>query len=328
MKKALITGITGQDGSYLAEFLLSKGYEVHGLVRRVALEDPEHRLSRILPVMNQIQLHAASLESYASIHHVVGKVQPDECYHLAAQSFVSYSFDDEFSTLNANINGTHYLLAAVRSLAIDCKFYFAGSSEMFGKAEEIPQKETTRFHPRSSYGISKVAGFDLTRNYREAYGMHATSGILFNHESPRRGFEFVTRKISSGVARIVAGKAHELRLGNLDAKRDWGYAPEYVEAMWLMLQKPEPNDYVIATGETHSVREVVELAFARAGLNHRDYVVLDSNLNRPAEVNLLMGDACKARKELGWSPQTTFKQLIERMVLADCEALGVRERLP
>src|SRR6266852_4336557 len=265
MSKALITGITGQDGSYLAELLLLKGYEVHGLVRRVALEDPEHRLSRLLPVMNKIKLHAASLESYASIHQVVAAVEPDECYHLAAQSFVSYSFDDEFSTLNANINGTHYLLAAVRNLAPNCKFYFAGSSEMFGKAEEIPQKETTRFHPRSTYGISKVAGFDLTRNYREAYGMHATNGILFNHESPRRGFEFVTRKISSGVARIVAGKAKELHLGNLDAKRDWGYAPEYVEAMWLMLQQDKPDDYVVATGETHSVREFLEIALGLVG---------------------------------------------------------------
>ncbi len=328
MNKALITGITGQDGSYLAELLLSKGYEVHGLVRRVALEDPEHRLSRLLPVLNRIKLHAASLESYASIHNVMGKVQPDECYHLAAQSFVSYSFDDEFSTLNANINGTHYLLAAVRNLAPNCKFYFAGSSEMFGKAEEIPQRETTRFHPRSTYGISKVAGFDLTRNYREAYGMHATSGILFNHESPRRGFEFVTRKISSGVARIVAGKAKELRLGNLDAKRDWGYAPEYVEAMWLMLQQSEPDDYVVATGETHSVQEVVELAFAYAGLNYCDYVVLDASLCRPAEVNLLKGDATKAKQKLGWSPKTTFKMLIEQMVRADCEALAAHARLP
>src|SRR6266852_2729861 len=260
MSKALITGITGQDGSYLAELLLLKGYEVHGLVRRVALEDPEHRLSRLLPVMNKIKLHAASLESYASIHHVMGKVQPDECYHLAAQSFVSYSFDDEFSTLNANINGTHYLLAAVRNLAPNCRFYVAGSGEMFGKAEEIPQKETTRFHPRSTYGIRKVAGFELTRNYREAYGMHASSGILFNHESPRRGFEFVTRKITCGIARILAGTSKTLALGNLEAKRDWGHAREYVEAMWLMLQRPKPDDYVIATGETHSVGEFAELA--------------------------------------------------------------------
>ena len=225
-KKVLITGITGQDGSYLAELLLSKSYEVHGLVRRVALEDPDHRLSRIRGIQDQLVLHAASLESYASIHRVVEKVRPRECYHLAAQSFVSYSFDDEFSTFNTNINGTHFLLAAIRNLAPECRFYFAGSSEQFGKADEVPQSETTRFHPRSAYGISKVAGYELSRNYREAYGMHVSSGILFNHESPRRGFEFATRKISSGVARILAGKEKDLRLGNLDAKRDWGHAKE------------------------------------------------------------------------------------------------------
>src|SRR6266480_3982410 len=221
-KKALITGITGQDGSYLSEVLLQKGYAVHGIVRRVALEDPEHRLSRIHPVRSQVTLHAASLESYASIHQVVAKVAPDECYHLAAQSFVSYSFDDEFSTLNTNINGTHYLLAAIKNLAPACRLYFAGSSEMFGHAEEAPQNERTRFHPRSSYGISKVAGYDLTRNYREAFGIHASSGILFNHESPRRGFEFVTRKITSHAAKVKLGLSNELRLGNLDAHRDWG----------------------------------------------------------------------------------------------------------
>src|SRR5258708_6236023 len=268
--RALITGITGQDGSYLAELLLEKGYEVHGIVRRVALEDPEHRLSRVHGVRSRITLHAASLESYASIHQVVAKVQPDQCYHLAAQSFVSYSFDDEVSTLNTNINGTHYLLAAVKNTVPGCRFYFAGSSEMFGKAEEVPQTEDTRFHPRSTYGISKVAGFELTRNYREAYGMHASNGILFNHESPRRGYEFVTRKITSGVARIAAGRAKELRLGNLEAKRDWGHAREYVEAMWRMLAQDEPDDYVIATGETHTVREFAEHAFAHAGLDYRD----------------------------------------------------------
>src|SRR6266446_9955479 len=214
-RRALISGITGQDGSYLAEWLLAKGYEVHGVVRRVAIEDPEHRLTRLDAIRARIKLHAASLESYASIHQVVAKVMPHECYHLAAQSFVSYSFDDEFSTLNSNINGTHYLLAGVKDLAPGCRFYFAGSSEMFGKAVEVPQTETTRFHPRSAYGISKVAGFELTRNYREAYQMFACNGILFNHESPRRGYEFVTRKISSHVARIAAGKATELRLGNL-----------------------------------------------------------------------------------------------------------------
>ena len=305
-KRALITGITGQDGSYLAEFLLGEGYEVHGIVRRVALEDPEHRLSRLADVVDRLKLHAASLESYASIHQVIDNVRPDECYHLAAQSFVSYSFDDEFSTLNTNINGTHFLLSALKNLANDCRFYFAGSSEMFGHAEEAPQNENTRFHPRYSYGISKVAGFDLTRNYREAYQMHCSSGILFNHESPRRGYEFVTRKITSGVARIRAGKSKELRLGNLEAKRDWGHAREYVTAMWRMLQQPTPDDYVIATGETHSVREFAELAFSYAGLDYRDYVSPDPALHRPAEVNLLLGDASKAKAKLGWQFKIRF----------------------
>src|SRR5690349_15648431 len=273
--KALISGITGQDGSYLAELLLAKGYQVHGIVRRVAIEDPEHRLTRLEAIRSKVKLHAASLESYASIHQVVAAVEPDECYHLAAQSFVSYSFDDEFSTLNANINGTHYLLAAVKNLVPDCRFYFAGSSEMFGKAEVVPQNEQTRFHPRSSYGISKVAGFELTRNYREAYRMHASSGILFNHESPRRGFEFVSRKITSAIARILAGRSTGLRLGNLDARRDWGSAREYVQAMWLMLQQPEPDDYVVATGESHSVREFMELAFDYAGLDWKAHVTID-----------------------------------------------------
>ncbi len=322
-RRALITGITGQDGSYLAELLLQKGYSVHGIVRRVALEDPEHRLSRLHSIHGQVTLHAASLESYASIHQVVAKVQPTECYHLAAQSFVSYSFDDEFSTLNTNINGTHYLLSAVKNLAPQCRFYFAGSSEMFGKADEAPQNERTRFHPRSTYGISKVAGFDLTRNYREAYQMHASSGILFNHESPRRGFEFVTRKITSGVARILAGKATTLPLGNLEAKRDWGHAREYVEAMWRMLQQPDPDDYVIATGETHSVREFVDLAFSHAGLDYRKYVVNDPDLFRPAEVNLLLGDSSKAQARLGWKNRIGFEPLVREMVEEDCLALGV-----
>src|SRR5256714_252813 len=320
-KRALITGITGQDGSYLAELLLQKGYAVHGIVRRVALEDPEHRLSRVHPIRGRVTLHAASLESYASIHQVVAKVQPTECYHLAAQSFVSYSFDDEFSTLNANINGTHYLLAAVKNLAPECRFYFAGSSEMFGKVEEVPQNELTRFHPRSTYGISKVAGFDLTRNYREAYGISASSGILYNHESPRRGFEFVTRKITSQAARIKLGLTKEVRLGNLDARRDWGHAREYVRAMWLMLQQDEPEDYVIATGEQHSVREFAELAFAHLGLDYRKHVVVDPQFQRPADVETLLGDASKARKKLGWKYGVTFKELVHEMVGADLARL-------
>jgi GDPmannose 4,6-dehydratase len=316
-KRALITGITGQDGSYLAEFLVSKGYEVHGIVRRVALEDPTHRLARLSSVRDQITLHAGSVESFASLFQVVASIAPEECYHLAAQSFVSYSFDDEFSTFDVNINGTHFLLAALRQIAPRCRFYFAGSSEMFGKVEEMPQRETTRFHPRSSYGISKVCGYDMTRNYREAYGMFAVSGILFNHESPRRGFEFVTRKITSGVARIVAGEAKEIRLGNLAAKRDWGHAAEYVQAMWRMLQRSVPEDYVIATGETHEVREFCELAFAEVNLDYRDYVKVDSSFYRPAEVDLLVGDASKARRELGWEPKATFRELVADMVRED-----------
>ena len=322
-KRALITGITGQDGSYLSEWLLRQGYEVHGIVRRVALEDPDHRLSRLREIRSCLKLHAASLESYASIHRVVDDVQPDECYHLAAQSFVSYSFDDEFSTLNTNINGTHFLLATLKSLTPRCRFYFAGSSEMFGMAETVPQNEDTRFHPRSSYGISKVAGFDLTRNYREVYGMHASNGILFNHESPRRGFEFVSRKITAGVARILAGRSKEIRLGNLEAQRDWGHAREYVEAMWLMLQQPEPDDYVVATGECHSVREFVELAFAHAGLDYSQYVAIDSELYRPAEINLLKGDPAKARRVLGWRHRIGFEDLVREMVDEDCRALGL-----
>jgi len=321
--RALITGITGQDGSYLAELLTSMGYEVHGLVRRVALEDPAHRLGRLEAVRDRITLHAASLESFASLFKVVSDIAPDECYHLAAQSFVSYSFDDEFSTFNSNINGTHYVLAALRQVNPRCKFYFAGSSEMFGKVEEVPQTEHTRFYPRSTYGISKVCGYELTRNYREAYNAFAVSGIMFNHESPRRGYEFVTRKISSGVARIVAGQAKELRLGNLDAKRDWGHAREYVDAMWLMLQQAEPDDYVIATGETHSVREFCELAFSTVQLDYRDYVRVDERFFRPAEVELLVGDASKARRVLGWEPKTSFQSLVREMVLEDVRQYSV-----
>jgi len=320
-KKALITGITGQDGSYLAEHLLGLGYEVHGIVRRVALEDPSRRFTRIAHLLDRLKLHPASLESYPSIFHVISRNQFDECYHLAAQSFVAESFADGFSTMNTNINGTHYMLAALRELQPGCHFYFAGSSEMFGKVREVPQRETTPFHPRSPYGISKVAGFELTRNYREAYGMYAASGILFNHESPRRGYEFVTRKTTSTVARIKVGLASELRLGNLDAKRDWGHAADYVRAMHLMLQQPEPDDYVVATGETHTVREFCEGAFAVAGLDYRDYVKVDELYYRPAEVDSLVGDASKARAVLGWEQRHTFAELIQEMVEVDMKTL-------
>jgi len=317
MKKALITGITGQDGSYLAEYLLGLGYEVHGLVRRVALEDPSRRFTRIEHILDRLTLHPASLESYPSIFSIYSKTEFDECYHLAAQSFVAESFADGFSTMNTNINGTHYMLAALRELQPKCRFYFAGSSEMFGKVREVPQTELTSFHPRSPYGISKVAGFDLTRNYREAYGMYCVSGILFNHESPRRGYEFVTRKITSTVARIKTGLVTELRLGNLDAKRDWGHAADYVQAMHLMLQQPAADDYVVATGETHTVREFCERAFARAGLDYQEFVKIDQQFVRPAEVDLLIGDSAKARRELGWKPKRSFAELVDEMVDAD-----------
>ncbi len=319
MKRALITGITGQDGSYLAELLLEKGYEVHGLVRRVALEDARHRLSRILPIRGQLHLHAASLESFPSLYSAVNQIQPDELYHLAAQSFVSYSFDDSFSTFRTNIDGTHYVLESVKQAAPGCKVYFAGSSEMFGNASESPQTEVTKFSPRSPYGISKVTGFDLSRNYREAYGMFVASGILFNHESPRRGFEFVTRKITSHVARIKKGLIDKLPLGNLDAQRDWGFAGDYVVAMWQMLQQPKPSDYVIATGETHSVREFCEIAFSHVGLDWQKHVVVDPEFYRPAEIHQLIGDSTRARQELGWSPTTSFPELVRSMVDHDMQ---------
>lgn len=321
-KKALITGITGQDGSYLAEQLLELGYEVHGLVRRVALEMPDHRTERIAHLLDRITLHPASMESYPSIFHVISRHDFDECYHLAAQSFVAESFRDGFSTMNININGTHYMLAALRELRPQCRFYFAGSSEMFGKVRETPQRETTPFYPRSPYGISKVAGFDLARNYREAYDMFCVSGILFNHEGPRRGFEFVTRKISATVARIKLGMASELRLGNLDARRDWGHAKDYTRAMHLMLQQPEPDDYVVASGESHSVREFCERAFGEVGLDYQKYVVVDERFYRPAEVDQLVGDSTKIRTELGWQPEYTFEELVKEMVQADLEAVS------
>lgn len=320
-KKALITGITGQDGSYLAEHLLGLGYEVHGLVRRVALEIPERRTERIKHLLDRITLHSASLESYPSVFHVVSRHDFDECYHLAAQSFVAESFADGFSTMNTNINGTHYVLAALRELRPRCRFYFAGSSEMFGKVREVPQNENTAFHPRSPYGISKVAGFELTRNYREAYEMFCVSGILFNHESARRGYEFVTRKISSTVARIKLGLASELRLGNLEARRDWGHAKDYVRAMHLMMQQSEPDDYVIATGTSHSVADFCQRAFDEVGLNYRDYVVSDERFRRPAEVDQLVGNAAKAQATLGWTPEYTFDELVSEMVQSDLETV-------
>lgn len=317
MKKALITGITGQDGSYLSELLLEKGYEVHGVVRRVAIEDPRARMWRLRNILDRIHIHSASMESYASLFNIISDVKPDECYHLAAQSYVSYSFEDEFSTINTNLNGTHYVLSAIKRQAPDCKFYFAASSEMFGNVQETPQNENTPFHPRSPYGISKMAGFELTRNYREAYNLFALSGILFNHESPRRGAEFVTRKISSSAAKIKLGLEKKIRLGNLEAKRDWGHSRDYVRAMWLMLQLDKPEDFVIATGQSRSVREFLETAFGLVNLNYEDYLVVADELYRPSEVNVLQGDASKARKKLNWSPTIPFMLLVKEMVDSD-----------
>ena len=320
MKKiALITGVTGQDGSYLAEFLLKKNYIVHGLVRRVALEDENHRLWRIRHLVKKITLHPASLESYASLVKIIQKIKPTEVYHLGAQSYVDYSFKDEFSTLNTNINGTHYILSALKDFSPKTKFYFAGSSEMFGKVKQIPQNENTPFHPRSVYGISKVAGYDLTRNYREAYKMFCCSGILFNHESPRRGFEFVTRKITHAVARIKFGIQKDLKLGNIDAKRDWGHASDYVEAMWLMLNQKKPKDYVISTGKHYTVREFAKLAFNQVNLDYRKYVKIDKKFYRPSDVETLLGDCKKAKSELNWRPKYNFDKLVKDMVKADLE---------
>lgn len=315
--KALITGITGQDGSYLAEFLLKKGYEVHGVVRRVALENPDHRMWRLKNILKKIHLHSGTMESYANIFKILNKVKPNELYHLAAQSYVDYSFEDQFSTLSSNISSTHYCLSAIKESGLKTKFYFAGSSEMFGKVKKTPQNEETPFHPRSPYGISKVAGFDLTRNFRESYGVHASTGILFNHESERRGFEFVTRKITQAVSLIKLKKQKYLELGNLEAKRDWGYAPEYVEAMWLMLQQRKPDDYVVGTGETYSIEYFVENAFDILGLNFQKYIKINKKFFRPAEVDLLVADSSKLKKVMGWKAKTKINQLIKKMVMHD-----------
>ena len=318
-KKALITGITGQDGSYLSELLLKKNYQVHGLIRRVAAEDKTHRLWRLKHILNKITIHPASLESYASMVKIIQKIKPHEVYHLGAQSYIDYAFKDEFSTINTNINGTHFLLSAIKEFSPKTKFYFAASSEMFGKVQQIPQTEKTSFYPRSTYGISKVAGFDLTRNYREAYGLFCCSGILFNHESPRRGFEFVTRKITHAVARIKFGLQKDLKLGNMEAKRDWGHAEDYVKAMWMMLNKSTPEDFVISTGKQYSVREFAKLAFNVVDLNYKKYVKIDKKLERPADVQNLLGSCSKARRVLKWKPKYSFQGLVKDMVKADLE---------
>jgi GDPmannose 4,6-dehydratase len=321
-KRALISGITGQDGSYLAEHLLDLGYEVHGIVRRVALEDPEHRFARIRHILDRVHLHAASLDSYPSVFSVISQLDVDEFYHLAAQSFVAESLADGFSTMSTNINGTHYVLAALHQLRPTCRFYFAASSEMFGSTLTTPQNERTAFEPRTPYGVSKVAGFHLTSIYRELHGMFCCSGILFNHESPRRGFEFVTRKITRTVARIKLGAASELRLGNLDARRDWGHAKDYVRAIHLMLQTEAPTDYVVATGHARTVREFCECAFNEVELNYADYVVVDPRFYRRSEPSVLVGDAARARRELDWEPEHSFEDLVREMIAEDLAAVA------
>jgi GDPmannose 4,6-dehydratase len=314
-RRALITGITGQDGSYLAEFLLEKGYEVVGMVRRASTESFE----RIAHLRDRIEIREGDLLDQLSLITLLHHVDPQEVYNLAAQSFVPTSWEQPILTSEVTALGATRLLEAIRVVDRSIKFYQASSSEMFGKVRETPQSELTPFHPRSPYGVAKTYAHYLTINYRESYGIFACSGILFNHESPRRGKQFVTRKVTDGVARIRAGRAKELRLGNLDAKRDWGFAGDYVQAMWMMLQQPQADDYVVASGQTHSVRELCEIAFARAGLDWQTYVVVDPVFVRPAEVDLLIGDASKARRVLGWAPKHSFQQLIEMMVDADLE---------
>jgi len=317
MKKALIIGISGQDGSYLAEYLLSLDYEVHGVVRKVAIEDSSNRLFRISKIVDDIKLHPADIEDYSSIFRIFNQVKPDECYHLAAESFVSYSLEDQTSTINTNILGTHNILSALNETSPNCKFYFAGSSEMFGKVTESPQNEKTTFNPRSIYGITKVAGFHLMNNYRDKKHLFACCGLLFNHESPRRGFEFVTRKISSSIAKIKLGLLDEIRLGNIDSKRDWGFSGDYVKAMHKMLQKENPDDYVISTNSLYSVKDFLEVGFKEVDLNYEDYIIIDDKYFRPSEEIPLMGDFSKANEELGWSPVINFHELVQMMVRHD-----------
>jgi GDPmannose 4,6-dehydratase len=324
MKKALITGITGQDGSYLAELLLEKGYEVHGIIRRASTFNTG-RIDHLYqdPHINEVRLflHYGDIADSTNLIKLLYRLQPDEIYHLAAQSHVRVSFDIPEYTGDVTALGTIRLLEAIRETRLKTKFYQASSSEMYGKVRETPQSETTPFHPRSPYAVAKVYSYWATVNYRESYGMFACNGILFNHESPRRGETFVTRKITRAAARIKAGLQDSLFLGNLDARRDWGYAKEYVEAMWLMLQQDEPDDYVIATGETHAVREFLEEAFSHVGLDWREFVKVDPKYYRPAEVDLLVGDASKAKKKLGWEAETRFKALVQLMAEADLAAV-------
>ena len=312
-KVALITGITGQDGSYLAELLLKKGYEVHGIVRRESLED-EEKLKNIKAIKEKLFLHEGSLSDHLSIYKVFSRVLPDECYHLSASSFVNYSFNDEFQTMSNNFNSTHYLLSTIREVKKECKFYFASSSEMFGEPNETPQTEDTAFHPKSIYGISKVSSHYLLKNYREKENIFACTGIMYNHESPRRGNQFVTKKIISSAVKIKQGLQNKLYLGNLDAKRDWGYAPDYVKAMWMMLQAPKADDYILATGKLHTVREFLDITFSYLGLDYKDYVEVDPKFFRASEHNPLCGNPQKIKETLGWENSKSLQDIIEEII--------------
>ena len=323
-KVALITGIAGQDGSYLAEFLLKKDYEVHGIVRRESIEDDE-KLKNIKNIKNSITLHQGSLNDHLTIYKIFSKVLPDECYHLAASSFVNYSFDEEFQTMNNNFNSTHYLLSTIREVKKDCKFYFAGSSEMFGEPNCSPQNEETPFNPKSIYGISKVSSHYLLKNYREKENIFACTGIMYNHESPRRGNHFVTKKIISTAVKIKLGLQDKLYLGNLDAKRDWGYAPDYVKAMWMILQAPKADDYIVASGKLHSVREFLEYTFSYLELNYKDYVEIDPRFFRASEHNPLCGNFDKINKTIGWKNEKNLKEIIKNII--DIEMNKYKEKV-
>lgn len=323
MKKAIITGITGQDGSYLAEFLLNKGYEVHGIVRRESFED-EKKLINIKKIKNKLFLHEGSLNDHLSIYKIFSKVLPDECYHLSASSFVNYSFNDEFQTMNNNFNSTHYLLSTIRELKKECKFYFAGSSEMFGEPNVSPQTEETPFNPKSIYGISKVSSYYLLKNYRDKEDIFACTGIMYNHESPKRGSQFVTKKIISSAIEIKLGLKDKLYLGNLDAKRDWGYAPDYVKAMWSILQYDQPDDFIIATGKLHTVREFLDIAFSYLELDYKKYVEVDPKFFRASEHNPLCGNPNKIKKMIGWENSKNLEKIIKEMI--DDEMIKYREK--
>ncbi len=317
MKKAFITGITGQDGSYLSELLLERGYEIHGLVRPDNSREQENPYWRIEPFREKLTLHSGSVENYRAMVRVMEEVKPDECYHLAAQTFVSQSFDDEIATMNVNVNGALNILSAIKQAGGPCRIFFPGSAEMFGRTNISPQNEATPFHPRSIYGVSKTCGFELVRHYRETHGMFAVTGILYNHESPRRGIRFVTRKITSSAAKIKLGLAKEIRLGNIETRRDWGFAGDTVKAMHKMLQADSPEDYVIATGKTHSVKDFLEMAFGELGLDYKKYLVVDPEFFRKSEACILVGDPNKAKTRLLWEPETTFPEMVKNMAISD-----------